>query len=77
MFPPHFPWFLDSGVLGCFHLAAETEADGTRYADQAAVDAHKASPKMAWLMEVEKEEGNMAAPLKIMPLEAFAGWASR
>ncbi|KAK5655647.1 hypothetical protein OQA88_5579 [Cercophora sp. LCS_1] len=47
------------------------------YADQAAIDNHKASPKMAWLVETEKKEGNMAKPIQIIPLEQYAGWASR
>jgi len=47
------------------------------YADQAAVDAHKASPKMAWLRETEEKEGNMLAPPEVVALEEFAGWVSR
>ncbi len=32
---------------------------------------------MAWLVETNKKEGNMAAPITIMPLEQFAGWEAR
>jgi hypothetical protein len=32
---------------------------------------------MAWLVENDKKEDNFAAPLKVMPLEQFAGWESR
>jgi quinol monooxygenase YgiN len=49
----------------------------SRYVDEAAVENHKSSPIMAWLMENDKKEENFAAPLKIMPLEQFAGWESR
>jgi quinol monooxygenase YgiN len=47
------------------------------YADQAAIDAHKASPKLAWLQEISIKEGIMAAPLKVIPLEQFTGFESR
>ncbi|KAK3324889.1 hypothetical protein B0H66DRAFT_580316 [Apodospora peruviana] len=46
------------------------------YADDAAVETHKTSPKMAWLMKTSQEENNLAEPIKVMPLEEFAGWAS-
>jgi hypothetical protein len=48
-----------------------------RYADEAAVKVHKAGPKLAWLIETEKKEGNFAAPLEVLPLQQFAGWAAR
>jgi hypothetical protein len=48
-----------------------------RYADEAAVNIHKAGPKLALLLEIEKKEGNFAAPLEVLPLEHFAGWAAR
>lgn len=54
-----------------------TIPDQIRYADQAAVDAHKASSKMAWLQQTEKEESNMTEPVKVLPLDQFAGWVSR
>jgi len=47
------------------------------YIGQEAVDTHKSSPIMAWLIEVDKQEDNMAAPIEVMPLEQFAGWDSR
>jgi hypothetical protein len=50
---------------------------GPRYADEAAVNAHKVGPKLAWLIETEKKEGNFAAPLEVLPLQQFAGWAAR
>jgi hypothetical protein len=48
-----------------------------RYADEAAVNVHKVGPKLAWLIETEKKEGNFAAPLEVLPLQQFAGWAVR
>ncbi|KAK4107611.1 hypothetical protein N656DRAFT_849286 [Canariomyces notabilis] len=47
------------------------------YLDQAAVDTHKASSKLAWLVEVSQKEDNMTAPIELLPLEEFAGWESR
>ncbi len=32
---------------------------------------------MAWLVENNKKEDNMAAPITVMPLEQFAGWENR
>lgn len=48
-----------------------------RYADEAAVNVHKAGPKLASLIETEKKEGNFAAPLEVLPLQQFAGWVAR
>lgn len=50
---------------------------GHRYADEAAVNVHKTGPKLTWLIETEKKEGNFAAPLEVMPLQQIAGWAAR
>ncbi|KAK3308516.1 uncharacterized protein B0T15DRAFT_524596 [Chaetomium strumarium] len=47
------------------------------YADEAAFETHKTSPALARLIEIEKQEGNLAAPLEVQPLEQFAGFASR
>lgn len=47
----------------------------SRYADQAAVDIHKSSPKLAWLIETEEKESNMQESIEVLPLEPFAGWA--
>ncbi|KAK1750498.1 hypothetical protein QBC47DRAFT_393585 [Echria macrotheca] len=47
------------------------------YADQAAIETHKAGPKLAWLQEVSMKEDIMAAPLKVIPLEQFTGFESR
>ncbi|KAK3360434.1 hypothetical protein B0T25DRAFT_535638 [Lasiosphaeria hispida] len=47
------------------------------YVDQAAVDTHKTSPKMAWLQELSVKEDNFAAPIKILPLAEFTGFGSR
>ncbi|KAG7287596.1 hypothetical protein NEMBOFW57_007108 [Staphylotrichum longicolle] len=47
------------------------------YADEAAVNVHKSGSKLAWLIETEKKEGNFAAPLEVLPLQQFAGWAAR
>ncbi|KAK4184883.1 hypothetical protein QBC35DRAFT_390723 [Podospora australis] len=47
------------------------------YADEAAVNIHKTGPKLTWLIETEKKEGNFAAPLQVLPLEHFAGFAGR
>ena len=49
----------------------------SRYLDQAAVETHKTSSTMAWLVENNKKEDNMAAPIMVMPLEQFAGWENR
>ncbi|VBB74957.1 Putative protein of unknown function [Podospora comata] len=46
-----------------------------QYADQAAVDIHKSSPKLAWLIETEEKESNMQESIEVLPLEPFAGWA--
>jgi quinol monooxygenase YgiN len=48
-----------------------------RYADDAAAEAHKNGPALAKFVEIEKQEGNLAAPLEVMPLEHFTGFASR
>ncbi|KAK4196745.1 hypothetical protein QBC40DRAFT_5003 [Triangularia verruculosa] len=47
------------------------------YTDQAAVDAHKSSSKLVWLIETEEEESNMREPIQVLPLEPFAGWTTR
>ncbi|KAK4033267.1 hypothetical protein C8A01DRAFT_19770 [Parachaetomium inaequale] len=47
------------------------------YLDQAAVDTHKSGSILAWLIENDKKESNMAAPIELLPLEQFAGWESR
>ncbi|KAK3934183.1 hypothetical protein QBC46DRAFT_414150 [Diplogelasinospora grovesii] len=66
-----YQWFKVSGAEQPTIVVYET------YADQAAVDTHKASPKFAWLMEVSQKEDNFVAPVKLLPLEEFAGWESR
>ena len=48
-----------------------------RYLNQEALETHKSSSKMAWLIEVSQKEDILAAPLAVHPLEQFAGWASR
>jgi hypothetical protein len=48
-----------------------------RYRDQDAVEAHKTSSILAWLVENDRKEENMAAPISVIPLEQFAGWESR
>jgi hypothetical protein len=48
---------------------------GDRYADKAAVDSHMTGPPLAWFMETEKKEGNFGAPVEILSLEQFAGFA--
>ncbi|KAK3984227.1 hypothetical protein QBC44DRAFT_375420 [Cladorrhinum sp. PSN332] len=47
------------------------------YADQAAVETHKTSPKMAELIEISAKEDNFLSEIQVIPLESFAGWASR
>ncbi|KAK0668064.1 hypothetical protein QBC41DRAFT_277646 [Cercophora samala] len=47
------------------------------YADQAAVEAHKSSSKLAWLIETEEKESNMREAIQVLPLEPLTGWASR
>ncbi|KAK4224214.1 hypothetical protein QBC38DRAFT_371481 [Podospora fimiseda] len=47
------------------------------YADEAAVKVHQAGPKLRWLIETEKKEGNFAAPLEVLPMEQIAGYAGR
>jgi hypothetical protein len=32
---------------------------------------------MSWLIEIAQKEDNMAEPISVLPLEQFAGWASR
>lgn len=60
-----------------FFQPHDTHPTLCRYADKAAVETHKTSPKMAWLQEVSQKEENFAAPIKLLPLEEFAGWGSR
>ncbi|KAK4162946.1 hypothetical protein QBC43DRAFT_320737 [Cladorrhinum sp. PSN259] len=47
------------------------------FADAAALKAHQDSPKLAWLIEREKEESNFAKPLEVLTLEHFAGFDAR
>ncbi|KAK4160567.1 hypothetical protein QBC43DRAFT_270222 [Cladorrhinum sp. PSN259] len=47
------------------------------YADQAAVETHKTSPKMAELVEISQKEDNFVSEIQVVPLEQFAGWAGR
>ncbi|KAK4239383.1 hypothetical protein C8A03DRAFT_14228 [Achaetomium macrosporum] len=47
------------------------------YADEAAAETHMASPGLARFIEIEKQEGILAAPLQVLTLEHFAGFASR
>jgi hypothetical protein len=32
---------------------------------------------ITWLVENDKKEANMTAPIEVLPLEQFAGWESR
>ncbi|KAK3328574.1 hypothetical protein B0T19DRAFT_476157 [Cercophora scortea] len=66
-----YQWFRAQGGEKPMLVVWET------YADQAAVDAHKSSPKMAWLVQTSQKEDLFAAPLEVKLLEGFAGWASR
>ncbi|AEO62200.1 83bf384a-9f5e-4ba6-ae0d-8a33fa3c040d [Thermothielavioides terrestris] len=66
-----YQWFRAGGTDKPLIVVWET------YLDQAAVDAHTSSPVMAWLVENDKKEENMAAPITVMPLEQFAGWENR
>ncbi|KAK3498787.1 uncharacterized protein B0T23DRAFT_400525 [Neurospora hispaniola] len=45
------------------------------YADEAAFNAHKESPKFGWLIETATKEDLFAAPIKILFLEPFTGFA--
>lgn len=47
------------------------------YADMAAVESHKNSPKFAELIELGKKEDLFAKELKVMFLNEFGGFASR
>ncbi|KAK4096416.1 hypothetical protein N658DRAFT_501603 [Parathielavia hyrcaniae] len=47
------------------------------YADAAAIQAHKTSPMMARFVQAEQQESNLTAPIEILPLEHFEGFASR
>ncbi|KAL2255539.1 hypothetical protein VTK26DRAFT_3164 [Humicola hyalothermophila] len=47
------------------------------YINQEAVETHKSSSKMAWLIEVSEKEDNLTTPISVYPLEQFAGWSSR
>ncbi|KAK3377459.1 hypothetical protein B0H63DRAFT_477241 [Podospora didyma] len=64
-----YQWFRVQGAEEPTIIVWET------YLDQAAVDTHKSSPKVEWLIKISKEEDIMAAPIKVLPLEEFAGWA--
>ncbi|KAL0466105.1 hypothetical protein QR685DRAFT_575713 [Neurospora intermedia] len=45
------------------------------YADEAAFIAHKDSPKFGWMIETATKEDLFAAPIKILFLEPFTGFA--
>ncbi|CCC13709.1 hypothetical protein SMACR_08212 [Sordaria macrospora] len=66
-----------------YHWSASTEDDKPvfivqeSYADMAAVEAHKNSPKFAELVELGQKEDLFAKPIKVMMLDAFGGFASR
>ncbi|EGZ74297.1 hypothetical protein NEUTE2DRAFT_155063 [Neurospora tetrasperma FGSC 2509] len=45
------------------------------YADEAAFNAHKESPKFGWLIETATKEDLFAAPIKILFLEPFTGFS--
>ncbi|EAA29158.3 hypothetical protein NCU07808 [Neurospora crassa OR74A] len=47
------------------------------YADEAAFNAHKESPKFGWMIETATKEDLFAAPIKILFLEPFTGFAGR
>ncbi|KAK3502061.1 hypothetical protein B0T13DRAFT_447116 [Neurospora crassa] len=47
------------------------------YADEAAFHAHKESPKFGWLIETATKEDLFAAPIKILFLEPFTGFAGQ
>ncbi|KAK4226028.1 hypothetical protein QBC38DRAFT_529635 [Podospora fimiseda] len=47
------------------------------YADQAAVDTHKTSSKMAELVEISTRENNFISEIQVIPLEHFAGWSGQ
>ncbi|KAK4118760.1 hypothetical protein N657DRAFT_650953 [Parathielavia appendiculata] len=47
------------------------------YSDEAAFEVHKTSPMMAKFVQAEQEESNLTAPIEILPLEHFEGFASR
>ncbi|KAK4172762.1 hypothetical protein QBC36DRAFT_246881 [Triangularia setosa] len=72
----------EPGVLQYQWFRAGTEEEPKivvweRYADQAAVDVHKSSSKLAWLIETEQKESNLREAIQVLPLEPFTGWASR
>jgi len=48
-----------------------------RWADQAAIEIHKSSSKVAWLEEISKKEDLFDQPLQILTLEQFAGFENR
>ncbi|KAK3905516.1 hypothetical protein C8A05DRAFT_12682 [Staphylotrichum tortipilum] len=66
-----YQWFKATGSEKPLIVVWET------YRDQAAVEAHKTSSILAWLVENDKKEANMAAPISVIPLKQFAGWESR
>ncbi|KAK4463044.1 hypothetical protein QBC42DRAFT_345873 [Cladorrhinum samala] len=47
------------------------------YKDQEAIENHKKSSKMAWLVEIEQKENNLLSEIQVVPLEEIAGWAGR
>ncbi|KAH6630811.1 hypothetical protein B0J18DRAFT_112786 [Chaetomium sp. MPI-SDFR-AT-0129] len=46
------------------------------YADAEAFETHKKNPKLGELGKLGKEEGLFAAPMQLLPLEQFAGFAA-
>ncbi|KAK4206653.1 hypothetical protein QBC37DRAFT_119185 [Rhypophila decipiens] len=66
-----YEWFRVTGA------EKPTIAVWETYADQAAVEAHRTSPKMAWLVEVSTKEDNFAEPITVLHLDQFAGFESR
>ncbi|KAK0728829.1 hypothetical protein B0T26DRAFT_748989 [Lasiosphaeria miniovina] len=47
------------------------------YADQASLDAHKETPKFAWLVKISQEEDIFRAPLKVLPIDFITGFDRR
>lgn len=48
----------------------------SRYADAEAFETHKKNPKLGELVKLGKEEDLFAAPMQLLPLEQFAGFAA-
>ncbi|KAK4142118.1 uncharacterized protein C8A04DRAFT_13458 [Dichotomopilus funicola] len=59
-----------------FRSGSPEEPKVVVYADAEAFKVHKKNPKLGDLVKRGKEEGLFAAPMQLLPLEQFAGFAA-